>query len=418
MPVIKISIVIPVYNMAEYLDETISTWTAQKMQDIEIIYVNDASTDTTREVLESWRRKDSRIKIINLLQNSGPWTARIEGVNYASGEYIMFADADDTITVGACEELYSLIRKYKVDILHFNTHVINVNNKQRRAMLSIRAFVKPYKGRLKDEGVLKGCFIEGKYQFSLWNKIYSARICKKAFSYMGKEYLCMAEDKLAFFIISFFAKSYLGVNTKARYNYYYGRGGFGKNEISREGFERVCSGIWVADRVASFLDSQGKLDKYENIVYKFRRDIVANCLWKYIGEVPEADKYDCFCLMKRYFDLSQKDSQEDSGCLAKKTMIQETVAKNAVYKEELRDALKVWGYRDVAEEYWIWYCWTYLLSNGTNSEGASEALTYIKKNYGKAAFFDGPRKVMYWVLRCNPRFFDTICVLLGRRKSF
>ena len=97
---IKISIVIPVYNMAEYLDETIGTWTAQKMPELEIIYINDASTDTTLKILEKWRRKDSRIKIINLPENSGPWTARIEGVSRAAGEYIMFADADDTITAG------------------------------------------------------------------------------------------------------------------------------------------------------------------------------------------------------------------------------------------------------------------------------------------------------------------------------
>lgn len=414
---IKISIVIPVYNMAEYLNETIGTWTAQKMPEIEIIYINDASTDATLKILEKWRKKDSRIKIINLPENSGPWTARIEGVNCATGEYIMFADADDTITAGACEELYALIKKRKADILHFNTRIIDVNNKKGRAIRSLKAFVKPYRGRLEEENVLKGCFAEGKYQFSLWNKIYRSKICKKAFSYMEKEYLCMAEDKLAYFFIAFFAKSYYGVNTKARYNYYYGRGGFGKNEISTERFERYCSGIRTADRAADFLDSQGKLDQYKDIVYKFRRDIVANCLWKYIGEVPEAEKYDCFCLMKQYFDLSQKDNPDDAECFATESLIQGTGGRSAVYKQELRDAIKGWGYSDIADEYWIWYCWTYLLTHGTDSEASDEALTYINRSYRESDFFDSPRKAMYWVLKCSPGIFDKICVLLGRRKK-
>ena len=413
---IKISIVIPVYNMAEYLDETISTWTTQKMQEIEIIYINDASTDTTLEILEKWRRKDPRIKIINLPENSGPWTARIEGVNCAAGEYIMFSDADDTITAGACDELYALVKKHKADILHFNTHVIDVNNKKGRAIRSLKTFVKPYRGRLEKEDVLKGCFVDGKYQFSLWNKIYRSKICKKAFSYMGKDYLCMAEDKLAYFMIAFFAKSYSGVNTRACYNYYYGRGGFGKNQISTERFERYCLGIRAADRAAEFLDSQGKLDQYKDMIYKFRRGIVANCLWKYIGEVSETEKYNCFCIMKQYFDRNHKDHPDDVECNTKEFVIHETGGKSPVYKQELRDALKEWGYSDVADEYWIWYCWTYLLTNGTNSEGADEALTYIRRRYRESSFFDGHRKAMYWVLKCNPWIFDTICVLLGRRK--
>ena len=177
---IKISIVMPVYNMAEYLDETIGTWTAQKMPELEIIYINDASTDATLKILEKWRKKDSRIKIINLPENSGPWTARIEGVNCATGEYIMFADADDTITAGACEELYKLIKKNKVDILHFRMNIINVNKKDPRIINSLKTFVKPYKKRLRGDEVLTSCFLEGKYQFSLPNKIFSAKTCKRS----------------------------------------------------------------------------------------------------------------------------------------------------------------------------------------------------------------------------------------------
>ena len=61
---IKISVIIPVYNMARYLDETIRSWTSQKLQEMEFIYINDASTDASLEVLERWSEKDKRICII------------------------------------------------------------------------------------------------------------------------------------------------------------------------------------------------------------------------------------------------------------------------------------------------------------------------------------------------------------------
>ena len=414
---IKISIVIPVYNMAEYLDETIGTWTAQKMPELEIIYINDASTDTTLKILERWRRKDSRIKIINLPENSGPWTARIEGVNCATGEYIMFADADDTITVGACEELYKLIKKNKVDILHFRMNIINVNKKDPRIINSLKTFVKPYKKRLRGYEVLTSCFLEGKYQFSLPNKIFSAKTCKRAFSYMKKESLYMAEDKLAYFLIAFFANSYIGVKTRCCYNYYYGRGGYGRKVLSVEKFERYCSSVIIADRVEEFLTSQGKKERFGNIDYLFRKDLVANCFWKYIGEIPEEKKYICFRIMESYFDQRKKSMSNCKDNLHKIPITLENEEDRCIDNRDLRDALEKWGYKDVADDYWTWYCWTYLLRIGTKGQYAGEFIAYITNSYNKSAFFDSSRKSMYWLLKFNPRLFDMMCVLLGRRKN-
>ncbi len=299
--IMKISIIIPVYNMANYLDETVQSWLVQKMQEIEIIYVNDASTDSSLERLRKWEKRDKRIIVIDLPENSGPWSARIEGVRHATGEYIMFADADDSISPNACEVLYCLIKKYAVDILHFSTKVVNVNNVSPKSIIAVEDFVKPYTRKLSGEHVLTACFAEDKYRFSLWNKIYSADICKKALSDLECEYMCMAEDKLAYFIIAYYAKSYIGVRTKVSYNYYYGRGGFGKSGVSVDTFERFCSGGLAADRLGMFLAEQGVSEEYKDIEKKFRKELLGNCTWRWVEEVREDEKAKCFDLMVKYF---------------------------------------------------------------------------------------------------------------------
>lgn len=297
----KISVIIPVYNMEKYLNETINSWTSQQLREMELIYINDASTDSSLEVLEHWKEKDNRICIINLSKNSGPWSARIEGVKHASGEYIMFADADDSISPNACFELYRLVRRHNVDIMHFSTRIINANHAEHDTIKLVENFVKPYYGRLTGNKVLRGCFEAEKYRHSLWNKIYASSTVKLAFSHMQDIYMCMAEDKLAYFIIAYYAKSYLGVKTKACYNYYYGRGGFGETNFTLKSFERFCSAGLAADQLSLFLKHNGNEDDFGLIEEKFRKELVKNCLWNYTKNVKEQDKAKCFDLMIRYF---------------------------------------------------------------------------------------------------------------------
>jgi len=297
----KISVIIPVYNMARYLNETISSWTSQKLQGMEFIYINDASNDDSREVLERWSEKDKRIRIINFEKNSGPWSARIEGVKRATGRYIMFADADDSISPDACTELYQLMNRHHVDILHFSTRVINANQAEHDTIKLVENFVKPYYGRLTGNRVLRGCFEEEKYRFSLWNKIYNSSVVKLAISHMQDVYMSMAEDKLAYFIISYYAKSYIGVKTKACYNYYYGRGGFGETNFTIKSFERFCSGGLAADQLSLFLNQNSSESNFRSIEEKFRRELIENCLWNFTRNVKEQDKAKCFDMMLSYF---------------------------------------------------------------------------------------------------------------------
>lgn len=117
---IKISIIIPVYNTEKYLKECIESTLNQSLKDIEIICINDGSTDNSLKILENYRKYDSRIKIINQ-KNKGVSEARNNGMKIARGKYIHFLDSDDFYSDNkALEILYNFIEEKKVDILFFD----------------------------------------------------------------------------------------------------------------------------------------------------------------------------------------------------------------------------------------------------------------------------------------------------------
>ena len=101
----KVSIIIPFWNVADYVDRCMRSVTAQTHSDLEIIAVDNASTDGTGEKLKKWADADSRIKIITMDENTGPGPARNAALDTATGEYICFVDGDDCISPFYTEKL-------------------------------------------------------------------------------------------------------------------------------------------------------------------------------------------------------------------------------------------------------------------------------------------------------------------------
>ena len=116
----KISVIVPVYNVEKYLSECLDSIINQTLKDIEIICVNDGSTDNSLTILKEYASKDERIKIIDKA-NEGQGYARKVGLDIASEEYILFCDSDDYYAeLTAFDELYNYIEKVKVDVVIFN----------------------------------------------------------------------------------------------------------------------------------------------------------------------------------------------------------------------------------------------------------------------------------------------------------
>ena len=112
---IKVSVIMPIYNAGEYLSRAIGDVLKQTLSDIELICVNDGSTDDSFDILEDLHQNDDRITLISE-KNFGPSVARNKGLSYASGKYIMFLDADDMFDHSLLERLYEIGERDNLDI--------------------------------------------------------------------------------------------------------------------------------------------------------------------------------------------------------------------------------------------------------------------------------------------------------------
>lgn len=112
---VSVSIIVPCYNVAAYLDQCMESLTGQSMKDIEIICVNDGSSDCTAEILREWRNRDRRVRIIDQ-KNSGVSAARNSGMAAAAGTYIGFVDPDDMVERNMFQRLVTAAAEKEADV--------------------------------------------------------------------------------------------------------------------------------------------------------------------------------------------------------------------------------------------------------------------------------------------------------------
>lgn len=143
---VKISVIVPVYNTSMYLEECLDSLLNQTLKEIEIICVNDGSTDNSLSILENYIQKDRRIKIINQ-KNKGQSVARNKGISQAEGEYIGFLDSDDWADAKMFENLYTNAKQFDSDLAMCSVTVYD--EKTRKATtndpyMSLSLFPKSY----------------------------------------------------------------------------------------------------------------------------------------------------------------------------------------------------------------------------------------------------------------------------------
>ncbi|CZQ96528.1 nucleotide-diphospho-sugar transferases [Trichococcus palustris] len=115
----KISVIIPVYNVEEYLSECVNSVFNQTYSNLEIILVDDGSPDNCGKICDEYAKKDTRIKVVHK-KNGGLGYARNTGLNIATGDYVMFLDSDDKLDTNAIKDLYDSLNKHQADISRGN----------------------------------------------------------------------------------------------------------------------------------------------------------------------------------------------------------------------------------------------------------------------------------------------------------
>ena len=125
----KVSIIIPIYNPGKCFVKCLDSVIHQTLKEIEVICIDDGSTDESMDVLKKYSNNDNRFKIFHQ-ENQGAGSTRNNGIEKANGEYILFLDADDWIESDACEKLYNHAKKLDVDLVLFDTIWYHGNDKK------------------------------------------------------------------------------------------------------------------------------------------------------------------------------------------------------------------------------------------------------------------------------------------------
>lgn len=226
-----ISLIVPVYNVSNVLKKTLDSIHKQSLQDMEVLCIDDCSTDCSLEMLKDAAVQDSRIRVLYQEKNMGVGLARKRAVSESKGKYIMFLDGDDSLKHDACEKLAALMEQTHVDILHFGTTIKSMNNISAEEAKKFRNFSKPYREFLERDDLYNACFQEHLFGFSLWNKIYQGDIVRKAFDNFPDVRMDIAEDLLTFFMITCFSTTY-GFCDESFYIYNFGGGITGGKTIT------------------------------------------------------------------------------------------------------------------------------------------------------------------------------------------
>ena len=223
----QVSIIVAAYNVADYIREALDSAIRQTMQDIEIICVDDGSTDGTAEILAEYAAKDSRVRVIRHEKNQGSFAVRYTGVMAATGEYVLFLDGDDSYVPHACERLYREIVSRKLDILDSGASLLLSEDcsLDKKTLEYQTVFFSHAPKKLPEDRaeLLRACFSEKDIRWTMWGKMYALDLVKKACASFDGERIVMAEDALAMFMIFCYARSY-GYLDECLYCYRFGSG--------------------------------------------------------------------------------------------------------------------------------------------------------------------------------------------------
>lgn len=190
-----VSVIIPVYNVKKYLKKCVSSVIEQSYRNLEIILVDDGSTDGSESICDSFALKDNRVKVLHK-KNGGLGLARNSGIEAANGEYIYFIDSDDYVSKGAISHLMFNIEKYNCDtviggFIRVNENDIKLYTKGSSSLTFIDSEVKNILlPRLIGSAVSKHDSI----RMSVWNVIYSAKIIKENSIKFVSERIYLSED--------------------------------------------------------------------------------------------------------------------------------------------------------------------------------------------------------------------------------
>ena len=172
----KVSVIIPIYNSGNYLIECLDSVINQTLSEIEVICIDDGSTDSSFDILKDYANNDSRFKIFHQ-ENLGAGTTRNNAIEKVSGEFIIFLDSDDWIEEDMCEKLYNHAKKLDVDLVVFDAIWHHKDYDEVLCYFKETEFNQDYESFIFDKFQIKEKIMEPSLGV-IWSKFYKTSLIK------------------------------------------------------------------------------------------------------------------------------------------------------------------------------------------------------------------------------------------------
>ena len=269
-----ISIIVPIYNADQYLEECLSSIQSQSYDNFEAILINDGSIDGSKKIAEKYCERDNRFKLINQ-PNSGVASARQTGLSHINGEYVIHTDADDIMYVDALSHLYNTLVNNEADIA-IGAYTTDLTAQDSAAIIT------------HDEQIDKETFIsnllDGKYHSSLCNKLISTDLIQGISFERDLNYM---EDKL--FLLKTLRKDGIRISVTNELVYFYRpvKGSY-TNELSDQS---ILSAIKVTEKLTNLFSDVYSPSFINHLKNKMRIIVLLNSKKPINNIFPEANFY-------------------------------------------------------------------------------------------------------------------------------
>lgn len=274
----EVSVIVPVYNVEKYLKRCLDSLTNQSFKDIEIIVVDDGSTDRSYSIARNLALNDHRIKLYRQ-ENRGSSHARNVGLNESTGKYIMFLDSDDYYKKDCIEKAYHNIKNNDADICIFGSRFVDENGNYIKSVIPLKKGI----AEIKDE---KSILLD--IENCTWDKIYKSELIKENhIHYIENLYY----QDLAFTFTSIMYARKISFVNKELIVYTCGRSGSETKEISNKLFD-----------IFKISDVIIQEYKYKNLYEKYYEEIKAIIIINIIDKLKIMIKCTDKKLKNRFID--------------------------------------------------------------------------------------------------------------------
>ena len=319
----RVSIVIPAYNSAATIAQAVTCATGQTIDDLEVVVVDDGSTDDTARIVEELALGDARIRLLKHEQNKGRLEARRTGITAASGDFTLQLDADDELLPDMAERMLSLQNeRYDIVQCDFELRYLNYVSPEDRRFTE--NFVKPPTLTAHGHDVTHVVFRDRRTTWSLCGKLMRTSLLKRALAEIPASSLTQAEDACIYFIVSSLASSYRGTASYKGYIYNVdlGHSDARWKKMDLDQFAYTCRYADAMNAIRAYLERAGLFGTLGEDYRVVRHEHVRAVADKLIRYVEPACKEQAFDMMVGMWEpeeaiagMADANWDNSAGCL-------------------------------------------------------------------------------------------------------